>query len=85
MTESEVAAIADQCAIQVVTNAGNLGMGEADLRSRIADFRKLDDEGRFRALVLLSKHKYVASDVIAGEWRFWGRHRAPAGAYCAPI
>lgn len=85
MTEGELEGIADICARVVVTWAGDRGLTEHQLRERVHSLDALDLGDRFRALTLLARHRYIASDTVSGEWRFWGRHRAPSGAYMAPV
>ena len=85
MNDSDRRDLADRCASVVVTWAGDRGMTEDQLRQRVPELDALGSGERFNVLSALAKHKYVASDSRAGEWRFWGRHRAPAGAYMAPV
>ena len=85
MNDSDRRDLADRCASLVVTWAGDRGMTEQQLRERLPDLDHLDYGDRFNVLTLLARHKYIASDSRSGEWRFWGRHRAPSGAYMAAV
>lgn len=85
MNDSDRRDLADRCAREVVTNGKSMGLSESDLLRSVADLRALTNDDRFIVLTKLAQHKYVASNVIAGEWRFWARHRAPAGAYMASV
>lgn len=80
-----LAAIVEQCVRAVVDCRAPEGLSELQLRLRLPDLDRLPLSERFRVLTLLAQHRYIASDSHGGEWRFWGRHRAPPGAYRAPV
>lgn len=88
--EERCRSVALECARQIELYAPRFldargfakGFVEGDLSVRVARFRAMDHDHRFRVQTLICKQPGIAVTVgKGGAWRFYPQHLAPRGSF----